>query len=138
MLVLIPFKEFFKCICMGGKKGITRNKAKANLSFLNLLTLPQIKQEEIEDMATIMNLKSSKSKQLRDKIIKKVAALKELKENINKESSKKRNMNISLIGLFSYNIKHNPLYKDLAVSSMPEEDRKKYLNAKIKIKGKGK
>jgi hypothetical protein len=123
---------------MGGKKGITRNKAKANLSFLNLLTLPQIKQEEIEDMATIMNLKSSKSKQLRDKIIKKVAALKELKENINKESSKKRNMNISLIGLFSYNIKHNPLYKDLAVSSMPEEDRKKYLNAKIKIKGKGK
>ena len=48
---------------------------------------------------------------------KKIAALKEIKEKIIKGSGKK-GIKLDLLGLFSYNIKHNTLYSDLAVSSM--------------------
>jgi len=61
----VPFKEFFKCIFTGGKQGGTRNKQKSNLSFFSLLTLPQINDEIIEDLATITHLKGNSAKVIR-------------------------------------------------------------------------
>jgi len=84
---------------------------------MSLLTISQIENEIVEDLVTVLNIKDKKYKLLRQKMGKKIAALKEIKEKIIKGSGKK-GIKLDLLGLFSYNIKHNTLYSDLAVSSM--------------------